>query len=185
MQWETKRKIFITAISQALQEIGAIKHQEVQLASGETSNLYIDLRLVFGNPKWFLKTQEAFANLILEKTPQFDGFATVPTAGLPFTAGLALKFEKPFFYIRGSKKEHGLHKIIEGGDVKGLKLVVIDDLISSGHSKLPAIDVLRDGGAIVEDVCVIIDRELGGKTTLKQQGINLHAVALISELKMS
>ena len=165
-----------------MHEIGAIKHQQVRLASGETSNLYIDLRLIFGSPKWFPQLLEAYEGLILREIAQYDGFAAVPTAGIPFATALALKFHKPFFYARPRKKEHGMRRLVEGGSIQDLKLVLIDDLISSGHSKLPVIETLRDAGAIIDDVCVLLDRELGGAATLEEHGLKLHAVALISEL---
>ncbi|MHA2368169.1 MAG: orotate phosphoribosyltransferase [Candidatus Hodarchaeales archaeon] len=182
MPWQEDRKGFISVISRCLEEIGAIERREVRLASGQTSNLYIDLRRLFGSPKCFAQIISIFEKLILKEIHQFDGFAAVPTAGLPFATALALKFNKPFFYARTAKKEHGLHEMIEGGAVEGLKLVVIDDLISSGYSKLPAIETLRNAGATVDDTCVLIDRELGGQATLEQIGIKLHAVVLVSEL---
>lgn len=185
MPWEEDRKGFISIISSCLEELGAIERREVRLASGETSNLYIDLRRLFGSPKWFAQIISMLEKLILEEIPQFDGFAAVPTAGLPFATALALKFNKPFFYARTARKEHGLHEMIEGGAVEGLKLVIIDDLISSGYSKLPAIEALRNAGATVDDTCVLIDREQGGQSTLKQIGIKLHAVVLTSELASS
>lgn len=171
----------MTDIVEVIKKIGAIKQQKVTLASGENSQSYLDLRLLFGKPKQLAKVLEAFKKLILERIELFDGFVTIPTAGLPFATYLAVRLDKPLFYVRDSEKEHGLGNRIEGGDVSGLKLVLIDDLISSGYSKLPAVYALREAGAIIEDVCVVVDRELGGAINIKQHGLNLHAIVTISE----
>ncbi len=184
MTWTAERKILVSTISEGLKNIGAIKKQEVRLASGESSNFYIDLRLIFGNPKIFGQFLEALEHLIQEEIPKFDGIAGVPTAGLPLATGMALKFHKPLFYTRAEVKGHGLQKKIEGGNVKNLELIVVDDLISSGHSKLPVINSFREAGAIVNDIVVLIDRELGGSEAMKEQNVRLQAVAKLSELAL-
>ena len=165
-------------------EIQAIKQGKFTLASGKTSRLYFDLRLCFGNPVSFKMSINVFDELIQNEIgwDSIDGIAGIPTAGLPFAATLAYIRKKPLYYPR-KPKEHGLRRSIEGGNVEGKHVIVIDDLISTGHSKLPALKTLKDNGAAVQHVCVLLDRELGGKKVIEENGIQLHSACTFSQIK--
>ena len=86
----------------------------------------------------------------------------IPLAGIPFGTLIAFQLHKPFYILRKEPKKHGLKKLIEGEIKEGQKILLVDDLISSGFSKLFAINALREEGAIVENLFVFINRTQEG-----------------------
>lgn len=140
-----------------LEKNDILKFGEFTLASGAKSEFYIDLRVIPFIPDFFSTVMEQFAEKLLSET-DFDVVCGIPLAGLPFATMVAYYTKKPLVLIRKTPKDHGLKKMIEGGDVKGKKVLVIDDLVSSGFSKEFAIEELRKEEAVVTTLGVIIDR---------------------------
>ncbi|MBS1611559.1 MAG: orotate phosphoribosyltransferase [Bacteroidetes bacterium] len=118
-------------------------------ASGLKSPIYCDNRKTLSYPKvrTFLKT--AFADIIAEEFKGVDAIAGVATAGIPHGALVADVLNLPFIYVRDKPKAHGLTNQIEGKLDKGQKVVVIEDLISTGGSSLKAVDAIREAGGEV------------------------------------
>jgi orotate phosphoribosyltransferase len=135
-----------------LLQIKAIKLQPANpftWASGWTSPIYCDNRKTLSYPEVrnFIKVQ--FARLILEQYPEVDVIAGVATGAIAQGALVADTLNRPFVYVRSSPKGHGLENRIEGNLAPGQKVVVIEDLISTGGSSLKAVDALRENGAEV------------------------------------
>ncbi len=135
-----------------LLQIKAIKLQPANpftWASGWTSPIYCDNRKTLSYPEVrnFIKVQ--FARLILEQYPDVDVIAGVATGAIAQGALVADLLNRPFVYVRSSPKGHGLENRIEGTLAPGQKVVVIEDLISTGGSSLKAVDALRENGAEV------------------------------------
>jgi orotate phosphoribosyltransferase len=118
-------------------------------ASGLKSPIYCDNRKTLSYPKvrTFIKT--AFADIIAEEFKDCDVIAGVATAGIPHGALIADVLNKPFIYVRDKPKAHGLTNHIEGKLDKGQKVVVIEDLISTGGSSLKAVNAIREAGGEV------------------------------------
>ena len=112
----------------------------------------------------------------------FDLLAATPLAGLPLGTALCLDMDKPLIYPRKTAKSYGTGKEIEGVWQVGQTAVVIDDLITSGDSILHAIVALKSSGLQVNEAVVLIDREQGGLTILREHGYTLHAVMKISHI---
>ena len=91
---------------------------------------------------------------INQHCPDIEGIVAIPLAAMPFGTLLAYKLNKPFYILRKEPKKHGLGKMLEGELKKGQKILLVDDLISSGFSKAPAINALRDEGAKVDNLFV-------------------------------
>jgi orotate phosphoribosyltransferase len=140
----------------SLHKIESLKFGSFILASGNKSNFYLDLRLIPSHPELF----EITGNLLVSKTNDldFDIIVGIPTAGVPFASYIAIKHKKPLIYLRKETKGYGMKKKIEGISVNNKKILLVDDLISSGFSKEFAIKNIRDEGGIVENILVIIDR---------------------------
>ena len=122
-------------------------------ASGWRSPVYCDNRKVLSFPyvRDFVKSE--LANMILEQFPDADVIAGVATAGIAHGVMAADLLKLPFIYVRAKPKEHGMGNQIEGVLEKGQKVVVVEDLISTGKSSLQVVDVLREQGAEVLGMC--------------------------------
>ncbi len=124
-------------------------------ASGWHSPVYCDNRKVLSFPyvRDFVKSE--LANMILDKFPDADVIAGVATAGIAHGVMAADLLKLPFIYVRAKPKEHGMGNQIEGVLEKGQKVVVVEDLVSTGKSSLQVVDVLREQGAEVLGMCAL------------------------------
>ena len=115
-------------------------------ASGWKSPIYCDNRKVLSHPfvRDFIKSE--LCNVVFEKFEQAELLAGVATAGIPWGAMVSDQLKLPFIYVRPKPKEHGLGNQIEGECKPGQKVVVIEDLVSTGKSSLQAVDALLDKG---------------------------------------
>ncbi len=140
-------------IAQALLKIGAViftPHQPITFKSGILSPVYVDnRRLPFWPGEW-KNVIQGFARLIAEEKLTFDVIAGIEAAGIPHSAALAFSLEKPSVFIRKQAKEHGTRSRIEGGDVAGKRVLLVEDLVTMGGSSLSGVEALRDVGAVVE-----------------------------------
>lgn len=118
-------------------------------ASGWKSPIYCDNRKVLSHPyvRDYIKSE--LCNVVFEKYPDAEAIAGVATAGIPWGAMVADQLKLPFIYVRPKPKEHGLGNQIEGVFKVGEKMVVVEDLISTGKSSLQVVDVLHAKGLAV------------------------------------
>lgn len=164
----------------ALFHLGAVRFGDFTLASGRPSPLYIDLRLLASDPLLLRQVAAAYAAVLHDV--RYDRLAGVPYAALPIGTALSLRTGKPLLYPRKEAKPYGLGKAIEGLWLAGERVVVVEDLVTSGGSTLKTVDLLRTAGLVVHDVAVLIDREQGGRTALAKAGLALHAVCTLSQV---
>jgi orotate phosphoribosyltransferase len=146
------------AVAEKLLQVNAIKlnpSQPFTWASGWKSPIYCDNRKVLSFPfvREFIKSE--MCNVVFEKFPEADMLAGVATAGIAWSAMAADQLKLPYIYVRPKPKEHGLGNQIEGFYEKGQRVVVIEDLISTGKSSLQVVDVLKNEGLIVEGMVSI------------------------------
>ena len=161
-----------------------IRFGNFTLASGKNSSYYVDLRLIPSYPHQFRKMIKNLQNLIVEKTglDDFDCLASVPTGGLVVTSALAIEIVKPLIYVRSKPKEHGTTKSIEGKISAGMKVVMVDDVVTTGTSVLNGINQLKEAGLLVSDLYVIINRLEGGDKALSDIGVQTHQLTDILEI---
>lgn len=118
-------------------------------ASGIRSPIYCDNRLFLSHPKARATIVNEFQQIIRKGRVRFEAIAGVATGGIPYAAILADRLKKPMLYVRNSAKSHGKKNQIEGRLEKGRRILVIEDLISTGQSSLGAVRTLRRSGTIV------------------------------------
>ncbi len=126
-------------------------HNPFTWASGIRSPIYCDNRILLSYPKAREEVISAFCKLIQKKKIRYDLIAGIATAGIPWAAMLADRLKKPLIYVRSSPKGHGKGNQVEGCLKKGNRVLVIEDLVSTGGSSLAAIQAIRKGGGRVQD----------------------------------
>jgi orotate phosphoribosyltransferase len=174
---------FIPEIASFLLKSNSLQFGIFKLASGKESPYYIDLRTIASFPSHFRLTIGALRDAIMAKIGlDFDYLASVPTSGLIFCSALAYEIVKPLVYVRKEAKGYGVSKIIEGYLKPGAKVVLIDDVVTTGKSLSHAIEIIRSNGAIVEEVLAIVDRLEGAEQSLKMINVKLRSVTTIEEL---
>jgi orotate phosphoribosyltransferase len=183
MSWKGRTKL-IEELAMVLVKVRALQTGTFTLSSGRLSSYYVDLRTVPSFPGAYRYVVDAYVALLKEEVglEKFEVIAGIPTAGLAFSSPVALQLEKPMIYVRREEKDYGRRKRIEGSISPGASVLVMDDLITTGHSVLGAVEAVGEEGGEVKDVVVLIDRHEGGKTNLKKSGIRLHSVTNILEL---
>lgn len=174
------------SISQILLDIGAVKidtENTFTWASGIESPIYCDNRKTIGFPEKRKQIVDGFVALIKNHYPDAEVIAGTATAGIPHAAFIALKMELPMAYVRGEKKAHGAGKQIEGSEVKGKKVVLIEDLLSTGGSSLKAVHALKEAEAEVLGVSAIFSYELKKlHDNFRDEELEYHTLTNLDEL---
>lgn len=163
----------------ALHEIGAFRFGDFVLKDGRHSPFYVDLRVLVSYPE--VLAQAARELLAASADLPFDRIAGIPYAGLPLGVAMSLEGKRPLVYPRREAKDYGTKKRVEGLFQPGDRALVVDDVITSGGAKIEAVVPLREAGLVVEDIIVIVDRQQGAETLLKENGLRLHRVVRIEE----
>ena len=131
--------------------VGFSTTQPLTFKSGIISPAYVDNRkLIFWPDQWQIIIH-AFEQIIAEQHLQFDLIAGIATGGVPHSSVLAFMLKQPSVYVRKQSKEHGTQSLIEGGNVDGLRVLLVEDMITTGGSSLAGVRILRAAGAIVTD----------------------------------
>ena len=148
------------AVAEKLLQINAIKlsvDKPFTWASGWKSPIYCDNRKILSFPhvRDFIKSE--MCSIIFERFKEANLLAGVATAGIPWGALAADQLKLPFIYVRPKPKEHGLGNQIEGFFEKGMKVVVIEDLVSTGKSSIEVINVLKQSGLEVHGLVSIFN----------------------------
>ena len=162
----------------------AIKFGVYKLTSGKASPYYIDLRIIPSFPDAFREICNFYSEYITDRIgiKKFDRIAAIPLAGIPFASQVAYNLKKPFLYMRKGIRMHGRKRRVEGILVSGDKVLLIDDLLTTGLTIKKATDAVRAEGGVVTEAVVFIDRNEGGRQLLLKNGIKLHALMQISEI---
>ena len=124
-------------------------------ASGILSPIYTDNRILISYPNEREQIIDYFVQLIKKNSIEFDVAAGTATAGIPWAAWIAEKMKKPMVYVRKEAKGHGKENLVEGRLEKGQKVLVVEDLISTGGSSISTINAVREAGCKA-DFCVAI-----------------------------
>ncbi|MBP1692817.1 MAG: putative Orotidine-5-phosphate decarboxylase/orotate phosphoribosyltransferase, partial [Chloroflexi bacterium] len=170
----------VERLADGLLAAGCVRFGEFTLKSGLISPIYLDLRRLVSYPD--LLKQVAQAYLPILKRLSFDRLAALPYAALPIGAAISLAGDWPLVYPRKEVKEYGTKAEIEGEFKPGERVVVIDDLATTGGSKFEAIEKLASAGLQISDVVVLIDRQSGAAQALAERGYAFHAAFTLTGL---
>ncbi|MBD0379212.1 orotate phosphoribosyltransferase [Paenibacillus sedimenti] len=173
-------------IAASLLDIEAVSlrpHQPFTWTSGLKSPIYCDNRLTMSHPVIREAIAEGFAALIKEKFPETEVVAGTATAGIPHAAWVAQKLGLPMIYVRDKAKGHGKENLIEGSVKPGQKVIVIEDLISTGGSSLKAALAVKEAGADALGVLAIFSYQLDKATqAFEAADMPLHTLSNYSKL---
>lgn len=174
------------SIAESLLEIKAVSlrpNDPFTWASGIQSPIYCDNRLTLSYPDIRRKIAAGLAKIITEKFPETALVAGTATAGIPHAAWVSEELNLPMCYVRSKAKGHGKGNQIEGKVEKGQKVVVVEDLISTGGSVITAVEALREVGCDVLGVVSIFTYELeNGRERLRDANISSYSLTDFSTL---
>jgi uridine monophosphate synthetase len=149
------------------------------LKSGKRSPFYIDLRRIISRASLLDRVGACYAEEM--KGLEYARVAGIPFAGIPIATAVSLRLGVPMIFPRLEKKEHGTGNTIEGAFEKGDKVVLIDDLMTTGKSKFEALDVLDSQGIVVTDLVVLLERGTSGRKELADRGVTLHSCFTVED----
>ena len=173
-------------IAEQLLSIGAVflrPEQPFTWASGIKSPIYCDNRLILSAPEARTIVEQAIADTVKAKFPQAESLMGTSTAGIAHAAIAASILGLPMGYVRGEAKTHGRNNKIEGRLEKGMKVVVIEDLVSTGGSAVEVVEALREAGAEVLGIVSIFTYGMKkGLDRFSQAGVVNHSLSNLDAL---
>jgi orotate phosphoribosyltransferase len=173
-------------VAQALLAIGAVGFKPddpIRFKSGILSPVYVDNRRLIFHPQQWHVIVEAMRQHLEEAALKFDVIAGVETAGIPHSSALAYSLNKPSVFVRKQAKEHGTRSRVEGGDVSGLRVLLIEDLVTTGGSSLAGVEALREAGAVIEECLAITSYGFAmSEQSFKVMHVRLHTLTPFSTL---
>lgn len=167
-------------IFQGLVDTGCFRLGNFTLKSGLVSPFYLDLRRISSSPGLMRLVAKAYASIL--PAGKIDRLAGIPVAAVPFSTALSLETDIPMIYPRMNSKGHGTGNRIEGDYAPGERVVLVDDLITTGKSKIEAADILRAEELKVTELVVLLERGTQGRLDMERHGIDLYAYARAEEL---
>ncbi len=163
-------------ISSLLIQYHAIEFGEFTLASGQKSSYYVDIKQAVTHPDLL-----SAIGRIVSEAYDFELVAGVAVGGVPLAVAVSLVSGKPYAIIRATEKDHGkAARII--GDVAGRRVLLIEDVTTSGGSAIYGVEELRRAGACVDTVVTIVDREQGAASRMEKAGISFCPLVRVSDL---
>jgi orotate phosphoribosyltransferase len=174
---------FVSEMALFLLKSNSLKFGLFTLASGRQSPYYIDLRILQSFPSYFRLAIIALRDIINKEIgSDFDCLGSIPTSGLVFASALGYEMQKPLIYVRKEPKSYGRSKMVEGYLRPGEKVLLVDDVATTGTSLSNAIKVIRENGGIVKEVVAIISRLEGAEEHLQNIDVRLISIATINDL---
>ena len=161
----------------ALRDADAVQYGEFELSHGGTSDYYVDKYLFETDPHCLELIAEAFAEKIDESK-----LAGVALGAVPLVAVTSVETDLPYVIARKKAKEYGTAKRIEGRLEEGQEVVVLEDIATTGNSAIDAVEALREAGAEVNRVLVVVDREEGASEQLAEYDLELDSLGTAREL---
>jgi orotate phosphoribosyltransferase len=150
------------------------------LRSGRKADHYFDKYRFESDPVLLGEIVQALAPLVPEGT---EGLAGLELGGVPLATMLSAVTGLPAYFVRKEAKKYGTERLCEGGDVAGRRLLIVEDVVTTGGQVVLSAQDLRAEGAVVDHVVCVIDREGGGADVIAAEGMTLHALFTMHDLE--
>jgi len=166
------------SLIELLKDCGAIKFGNFVLTSGAVSDYYVDIKKASTQPEILRE----IAKQMKLFTKSCNIIAGMELGAVPLAVALSLETNIPYIIIRKEKRMHGTGKQIEGEDIKNKKVLLVEDVTTSGGSVIKSIDIVKESGGLVDKVITVVDREGQAVEKMKQLEIEFHALITVSEI---
>lgn len=165
-------------LKDSLKECGAFKTGKFTLTSGKKSNYYVDIKLASTDPKILGEIAKCMANHLKGE----EKIAGMELGAVPLAVALSLETNLPYLIIRKEKRKHGTSKLIEGNLKKEDKIILVEDVTTTGSSLVRAVEIIRQEGGRVDRALVVVDREEGASELLREHDVELVPLVRVSEM---
>ncbi len=154
-----------------------------KLKKGKLSPYYVDMKLMPSSPTGMSRVISVYEDLAKNEVGlgNFDRISGIPVAGIAFASVISYKLAKPFFFVKEAAETHGRQKRVDGALAPGDRVLLVDDVVTTGKSIIGAASVIRGEGGTISDALVLIDRQEGGVEKVSEAGITVHSFIKIDE----
>ena len=159
----------------------AVKFGQFTLTSGRTSDVYVDIKRVWTNPDLL----DQLATALAARFRGEDRLAGMELGAVPLVVATALRVRRPYIVIRKAPREHGTQQRLEGDVPAGGRILLIEDVATTGGSAEQSIELLRAAGGKIDRAVVVVDRGEGAVARLAQRGVELESLVTLAELRES
>jgi orotate phosphoribosyltransferase len=166
-------------IARLLLDAGAVRFGDFTLASGEKSDVYIDVKRAWTDPARLDRLARALAARVGDE----ERLAGMELGAVPLVVAVALTTGRPYVVLRKAAKEHGTRQAFEGEIPSGSTVLLIEDVSTTGASSARSVEIIRAAGGRVERVVVVVDRESGAERSLAVLGVRLEPLLTMAELR--
>lgn len=162
-----------------LMDCGAIQFGKFTLASGQESDYYVDMKKAMTDPR----VLKSIASIIAREVEGADRVGGMELGAIPFVVAVSLEIDIPYLMVRKQKKGHGTGRQVEGDLKKGDKVVMLEDVTTTGNSTWRAVEAVREIGGVIEKVVVIVDRQEGAADLFAEKGLTFVPLLVRDDLK--
>ncbi|MCI4353453.1 MAG: orotate phosphoribosyltransferase [Thermoplasmata archaeon] len=157
---------------------GSVRFGQFTLTSGQTSNVYIDVKRAWTDPTRLM----AMADALARRVGDAERLAGMELGAVPLVVATALKTQRPFVVIRKGARDHGTRQRFEGEIPTGARVLLIEDTSSTGGSAMESVRIIRSAGGVVTRALVVVDRGMGAIERLQSEGVALEPLVRLAEI---
>jgi len=162
-----------------LRDSGAVRFGKFTLASGQTSDVYVDIKKAWTDPRRLAIMAEELA----QRVGSAERLAGMELGAVPLVVATALRTGRPYVVVRKAAKAHGTQQRFEGEIPPGARVLVIEDVTTTGGSSVETVEIVRAAGGLVDRMLVVVDRGQGARERLAGIGVALEPLATLDQLR--
>ena len=166
-------------LARELIDAGAVRFGSFTLASGATSDVYVDVKRAWTDPRRL----DGLARALAARAGREERLAGMELGAVPLVVAVALLVRRPFLVLRKAPKEHGTRQAFEGEIPAGASVLLIEDVTTTGGSTARSVEIVREAGGKIDRAVAVVDREAGAAERLGTLGVRLEPLLTLSALR--